>query len=79
MDTKFSEKINEGLLFMIEHEPPYLIHCEVGIDRTGFLSVVLESFMGTKFGDIVKDYMLSFLDDREYCLNDHKNGSNFII
>jgi hypothetical protein len=23
--------------------------------------------------------MLSFLDDREYCLNDHKNGSNFII
>jgi hypothetical protein len=35
--------------------------------------------MGTKFDDIVKDYMLSFVDDREYCLNDYKSGSKFII
>jgi protein tyrosine/serine phosphatase len=78
LDTKFYKKIKDGLIFIIEHEPPYLIHCEAGVDRTGFLSILLESFMGTQFDDIVKDYMLSFVDDSEYSLNDFKNGSNFI-
>jgi hypothetical protein len=41
--------------------------------------MLLESFMGAKFDDIVKDYMLSFVDDSEYSLNDHKNGAGFII
>jgi protein tyrosine/serine phosphatase len=77
-DTKFHKKIRDGLIFILKHEPPYLIHCEAGIDRTGFLSMLLESFMGIKFDDIVKDYMLSFVDDSEYSLNDYKNGSNFI-
>jgi protein tyrosine/serine phosphatase len=78
-DTKFYKKIRDGLIFIMEHEPPYLIHCEAGIDRTGFLSTILGSCMGAKFDDIVKDYMLSFVDDSEYSLNDYKNGSNFII
>jgi protein tyrosine/serine phosphatase len=79
MNTKFYKKIKDGLIFMLEHEPPYLIHCEAGIDRTGFLSMLLESFMSAQFDDIVKDYMLSFVDDNEYSLNDFKNGSNFVI
>jgi hypothetical protein len=78
IDTRFFKKIKDGLIFIIEHKPPYLIHCEAGIDRTGFLSMVLESFMGVKFDDIVKDYMSSFVDDSEYSLTDYKNGSNFI-
>ena len=31
------------------------------------------------FDDIVKDYMLSFIDNSEYSMNDYKNGSVFII
>jgi protein tyrosine/serine phosphatase len=79
MDDKFNKKLRDGLLFMMEHEPPYLIHCEAGVDRTGFLSMLLESFMGAEFDDIAKDYMLSFVDDSEYSLNDYKNGSIFVI
>jgi hypothetical protein len=78
-ENKFTKKAKDGLQFIIEHEPPYLIHCEAGVDRTGFLSIILESFMETKFDDIVKDYMLSFVDDSEYCLNDYKNGSNIVM
>jgi hypothetical protein len=78
-DIKFQKKIRDGLIFITEHEPPYLIHCEAGIDRTGFLSMLLESFMGAKFDDIVKDYMLSFVADSGYSLNYHKSGSNLII
>ena len=79
MERKFNEKLKKGQLFMIEHGPPYLIHCEVGIDRTGFLAVILESIMGAPFDVIVKDYMLSFVDNLEYSLNDYKNGEIFII
>jgi protein tyrosine phosphatase len=77
-DSVFKKKIKSGILFMIEHVPPYLIHCEAGIDRTGFLSMLLESFMETEIKDIARDYMLSFVDKTEYSLNDYKNGSLFI-
>jgi protein tyrosine/serine phosphatase len=76
---KFMDKIKSGLLFMIKHDPPYLIHCIAGIDRTGFLSLILESFMGAKFDDIVKDYMLSYVDNKEYSDHDYKNGSLFMV
>jgi hypothetical protein len=77
-DRGFCRKLKEGLEFMINREPPYLIHCEAGIDRTGFLSVILESFMGASFNDITKDYMLSFVDSSEYSPNDQRAGSVFI-
>jgi protein tyrosine/serine phosphatase len=78
-NKKSREKIKDGLQFMIEHDPPYLIHCIAGIDRTGFLSLILESFMGAKFDDIVKDYMLSYVDKNEYSTDDYKNGSLFMV
>jgi protein tyrosine/serine phosphatase len=78
LDDKFRKKIKDGLLFIINREPPYLLHCEAGIDRTGFLSILLESFMGAESDDIVKDYMLSFVEDSDYSLEDYKDGSIFI-
>ena len=74
----FARKLKECILFMIEREPPFLIHCEVGIDRTGFLSILLEAFMGASFSDIVKDYMLSFVDEDAFSNNDYKAGTLFI-
>ena len=79
LGDQFNEKIKCGLIFMIEHEPPYLIHCEAGMDRTGFLLIILESFMEMVFDDIVKDYMLSFIDEDEYTVKDYWTGSEFIL
>ena len=78
MDKMFLQKIKDAITFMIDHEPPYLIHCVAGIDRTGFYSILLESFMGASFNEMVKDYMLSFVDKTEYSENDYKNGSLFM-
>jgi protein tyrosine/serine phosphatase len=75
----FCGKIKKGLLFMIEREPPYLIHCEAGVDRTGFLSIILESLMDAEIGDIVKDYMRSFDAQRGYPQDDYKKGEPLII
>jgi protein tyrosine/serine phosphatase len=77
-DNKFCKKLKDGLEFMQDNEPPYLIHCEAGIDRTGFLAIILEALIGAKFDDIAKDYMLSFVDNSEYSADDHRNGSIFI-
>jgi protein tyrosine/serine phosphatase len=78
MENKFSQKINQCVLFMLEHEPPYLIHCEAGTARTGFLSTILEALMEAKFDDMVKDYMLSYVDGDEYSKNDYDNGTKVI-
>jgi protein tyrosine phosphatase len=75
MSVKTSEKIKQAIIFIINHEPPYLIHCKAGIDRTGFLSILLESFMCARFDDIVKDYMRSFVDDDEYSEDDYRTGT----
>jgi protein tyrosine/serine phosphatase len=75
MEDKFAQKIKKCILFMLEHEPPYLIHCELGTARTGFLSAMLESFMEAAFDDVVKDYMLSFVGGDEYSEYDYNNGA----
>jgi protein tyrosine/serine phosphatase len=78
LEDTFIQKLKRCIIFMIEHDSPYLIHCEAGIDRTGFLSIILESFMGAGFNDIVKDYMLSFVENDEFSEYDYKKGALFI-
>ena len=79
MEKDFIKKIKQGVKFMIEREPPYLIHCEAGMDRTGMLAILLESFMGANFDDMAKDYMLSFVDESEYSKNDYRNGAMYAL
>lgn len=57
---KFMNKLAEGLRFMISHEPPYLIHCNEGKDRCGFVSMLLEALAGATFDEVAKDYLVTF-------------------
>jgi len=56
----FKKKLKDGLKFIIKTDGPYLIHCHAGVDRTGFVCMVLEAFMGAKLDDVINDYLLSF-------------------
>jgi protein tyrosine/serine phosphatase len=56
----FQAKLKKALKFIIKTEGPWLIHCHAGVDRTGFVCMVLESFMGAELKDVIKDYLLSF-------------------
>lgn len=58
--TRFKEGLVEGLRFMIEHEGPYLVHCQMGKDRAGFVSAVLEALMGAKVSEIRADYVKTY-------------------
>lgn len=59
-DQDFLEKLRKGLVFMSQHEGPYLIHCNEGKDRAGFVSALLSALMGASVDEIVEDYMMSY-------------------
>ena len=79
LEPEFLQKIKQGINFMIKNEPPYLIHCEVGIDRTGFFAFLLESFMKAGIDEMGKDYMLSYVNADEYSDTDQRLGSEFVL
>lgn len=60
--AEFGEKVKESLLFIIENDGPYLIHCKEGKDRTGILCAVLECFAGASAEEVERDYMLTYFN-----------------
>lgn len=49
-----------ALRFMIDAPAPYMIHCNMGKDRTGYLCALLMALTGSSYEEIVDEYMTSF-------------------
>jgi len=60
--STFMEKFGAGLKFMIENEPPYLVHCNEGKDRCGFAILVLEALAGATYEEVAADYMQTLIN-----------------
>ena len=58
----FVQDLRNGLDFMSEFEGPYLIHGTQGVERTGYVCMVLEAFMGATREEVLADYMGSYAD-----------------
>jgi len=56
----FAKKVRDCVLFIVENDGPYLIHCKEGKDRTGILCAILECFAGAELEEITQDYMLTY-------------------
>ena len=69
----FKNTLADGFRFIIFNEGPYLLHCTEGKDRTGFVCVLVECFMGGSYQEISDDYMQSFVN--YYHLE--KNGKRY--
>jgi hypothetical protein len=63
VSESFCAKVAAAVRFMLEHPAPYLIHCFAGVDRTGFLAILFEGFMGADFFDVIDDYLISIYGD----------------
>ena len=50
----------EGMRFIINNDGPYLIHCNEGKDRAGFVSALLECLMGATMDEVIDDYMVTY-------------------
>ena len=57
---EFKQKLAEGLRYIASHEGPYLIHCNEGKDRTGFVVAIVECLMGADADEVASDYMLTY-------------------
>ena len=60
MEPEAMHRIGEGLARLTELEGPWLIHCNLGRDRTGVICAVLEALCGATYDEIVQDYMFSY-------------------
>ena len=59
---EFRKKLKTGLEFMIENEGPYLVHCNEGKDRAGFVAGLLEALVGSTVTEIKEDYMITYMN-----------------
>lgn len=60
-EESFAKKLHEGLVFMIQHQnAPYLVHCNMGKDRAGFVSAILEAICDATLEEMIIDYMMSY-------------------
>lgn len=60
MSKEFQNGVARGIRFMAVNEPPYLIHCDLGKDRAGLFSAVIECLMGASSDEVVDDFLVSF-------------------
>jgi protein tyrosine/serine phosphatase len=56
----FNYRLRHGFKFLITHDGPYLIHCNAGADRTGFVAAIIELLFGASIEDVIYDYLLSY-------------------
>ena len=56
----FKNKLKQGFMFLINHNGPYLIHCNAGTDRTGFVAAITEGLLGATIDEVLYDYLLSY-------------------
>ncbi len=59
---EFRHGLAEGLRFIAAGEAPFLVHCNEGKDRAGFVSAVIEALMGASAEEITADYMVTFFN-----------------
>ena len=58
----FQAGLANGLRHMAANKGPYLIHCTEGKDRAGFVTALLECYMGATYDEVITDYMRTFIN-----------------
>lgn len=69
MSDEFGFILVQKLRAILRKDPPYIIQCNAGKKRTGFVCLVLEMLSGTNYANIVNDYLESYKNN---------NGLNFL-
>lgn len=65
-NKSYRKKAVGALQFLAASEGPYLVHCEVGRDRTGFVILLLECLMGAPYSYILADYSESLVNVNDW-------------
>lgn len=65
-NSSYRKKVAASLKFMSKHKGPYLVHCQIGRDRTGFVILLLECLMEASYTDMLNDYAKSYVNVNGY-------------
>ena len=57
-----ARSLAQGLLWLASQPKPALVHCKLGLDRTGTVCVLLEMLAGGDYADISRDYRTSYFN-----------------
>ena len=60
MSKDFQNRLSKVIKIIAENEGPFLIHCNLGKDRTGLVCAVIEALTGASSEEITADFMKSF-------------------
>ena len=60
MSDEFGFILVQKLRTILGEDPPYIIQCDAGKKRTGFVCLILEMLSGTCYTDIINDYLESY-------------------
>ena len=71
------KKIADTLRTLSSEEGPYLIHCSLGKNRTGFVCLLLEMMAGASYQEMLDDYMLTY--DNFYHISPHNEPEKYRI
>jgi len=75
----FRKKLKKVLQFITISEGPWLIHCHAGVDRTGIVSIILESLMGAMLDEIITDYLKSYNSMYNSSIYDEVNKEDSLV
>lgn len=56
----YKAKVVAGLKALTENEGPFLVHCTLGTDRTGFVCMLIGILAEASYDEILEDYMRSY-------------------
>jgi len=68
----FKDGIVKAIRFIGENDGPYLIHCNEGKDRAGYMSAIVECMMGATADEVIKDYMVTYYNYYNVTENDER-------
>ena len=60
--SPYQKKTVECMRFISRRKGPYLVHCEVGRDRTEFVILVMECLMGATYTYMLNDDIMTFIN-----------------
>lgn len=58
----FINGLAKGMRAIIAGEAPFLVHCNEGKDRAGYVSALLECLMGASAEEVMADYMVTYFN-----------------
>lgn len=63
LGEKFGHELISELRKILVEPGPYIIQCEAGKKRTGFVCIILEMLSGTDYSHVVDDYLISYINN----------------